>query len=136
MLVVVLWCINTHPFFSHNAVFPPLTRCQTPKQQVDIDGVQPHVLASLLKYIYGCQEEITPATVVELFRAADHYQVEGLRAECLDLMRSNVDVNNCAALVALADGHELPDLLEHCIKFAATPDTITQVCAGGWRREG
>lgn len=43
--------------------------------EVDIDSMQPHVLASLLKYIYGCHEGITPATVVDLFRAADHYQV-------------------------------------------------------------
>lgn len=43
--------------------------------EVDIDGMQPEVLASLLKYIYGCHEGITPATVVDLFRAADHYQV-------------------------------------------------------------
>lgn len=111
-----------HPLHTHH---PPLFALQ-----VDIDGVQPEVLASLLKYIYGCQEDITPATVVDLFRAADHYQVEGLRAECLDLMRNNIDVNNCAALAALADGHELPDLLEHCIKFAATPDNITQVGGG------
>lgn len=54
-------------------------------------------------------------------------QVEGLRAECLDLMHNNVDENNCAALAMLADGHELPELLRHCIEFASSPVNIHKV---------
>lgn len=56
--------------------------------------------------------------------------MEGLRAECLDLMHNNVDENNCAALAMLADGHELPDLLQDCIQFASAPANIHKVgCA-------
>ena len=42
-------------------------------------------------------------------------------------MHNNVDENNCAALAMLADGHELPELLRHCIEFASSPVNIHKV---------
>lgn len=97
--------------------------------EVVVDDMRPEVLEALLKYIYGCQDDITPQLVIDLFRAADHYQIESLRAECLDLMMSHVDVDNAAAFAVLADGHDIPDLLQTCIKFAAEPANITQVAS-------
>lgn len=87
---VVLRC-NGQQFYAHRLVLAAQSKTfdrmlQTQMREgasgeVEIDGMQPDVLALLLKYIYGCHEGITPASVVDLFRAADHYQVSG-RALC------------------------------------------------------
>ncbi len=45
-------------------------------REVSIEGMQPAVLKALLAYMYGCLSDIEPGMVHDLFRAADHYQVQ------------------------------------------------------------
>ena len=53
---------------------------QQTSKEVSIEGMQPAVLKALLAYMYGCLSDIEPGMVHDLFRAADHYQVQNSHA--------------------------------------------------------
>ena len=95
--------------------------------EVMLDAVEPNVLESMTKYMYGCLESIPSDMVVDLFRVADLYDIGGLREECLMHMKETIMVDNVAMLVKAADEHSCPELLEACIDFSSSPDRLLEV---------
>lgn len=51
-----------------------------------MDDVEPEVFDALLRYCYGRLAAVAPGAAVPLFRAADKYDVAGLRQQCLALL--------------------------------------------------
>lgn len=96
--------------------------------KVDIDSISPIVLASMVQYMYGRLETIPPHIVVDLFRVADLYDIEGLRDECLMRMKGGITVDNVAMMVKAADEHSCKELEDGCVHFAAaSKDRLLEV---------
>lgn len=95
--------------------------------QVVVEDMRPEVMRSFLSYLYGCLDSIRPDQAMELFRASDRYGVLSLRTECLQMLKSAIDVSNAAAIVQLADEHQCDELFQACIKFTANAPDLPRV---------
>ncbi|GMH37261.1 hypothetical protein BSKO_05134 [Bryopsis sp. KO-2023] len=95
--------------------------------KVDMDTISPIVLASMVQYLYGRLESIPSHIVVDLFRVADLYGIEGLRDECLMRMKGGITVENVAMMVKAADEHSCKELEAGCVDFAASNGRLLEV---------
>ena len=95
--------------------------------KVDMDSISPIVLASMVQYMYGRLETIPPHIVVDLFRVADVYDIDGLRDECLTRMKRGITVENVSMMVKAADEHSCKELEDGCVNFAASQGRILEV---------
>lgn len=86
---------------------------------VDIVDSDPNDLRDFLLHLYsGTVEERRPETdVLQLYRLADKYCVENLKAEYLHVMRSNLSVRTFCDVAQLALQHDETELLRCVIDF-------------------
>lgn len=95
--------------------------------KVEMDSIPPIVLASMVQYMYGRLETIPPQILVDLFRVADVYDIEGLKDECLMRMKGSITVDNVSIMVKAADEHSCKELEDGCVNFAAAQGRLLEV---------
>ncbi|XP_055952006.1 speckle-type POZ protein-like [Argiope bruennichi] len=78
---------------------------------VDISDVDPETLRLLLSHIYtNTLPRLTKKIALDLFIAADKYEIIDLRDKCSDFLKSNLTVRNCCSILATADRHHEQNL--------------------------
>ncbi|GBN31509.1 Speckle-type POZ protein, partial [Araneus ventricosus] len=78
---------------------------------VEIEDLENDTLEKFLAFLYTDSfEESQWKAVVELYYAADKYQVERLKFFCCSFFANNIDVSNVCDLLMLADRHSDSDL--------------------------
>ncbi|GBN31498.1 TD and POZ domain-containing protein 5 [Araneus ventricosus] len=78
---------------------------------VEIEDLENYTLEKFLAFLYTDSfEESEWNAVVELYYAADKYQVEGLKCFCSSFFANNIDHLNVCDLLILADRHSDSDL--------------------------
>lgn len=95
--------------------------------EVELHTISPRVLETMVRYMYGKLDFIPSDIVVELFRVADLYDINGLREECLIHMKEKITVENVSMLVRAADEHNCSELLEACIDYAALDKQLLEI---------
>lgn len=80
-------------------------------QSVELDDVDPDLLALVLDYCYGSPRiEVEFARVMDLLGVAVRFQVRGLAAQCAQTLRRALNERNCCELFAAADAHGCAEL--------------------------
>lgn len=92
---------------------------------ITIKDVQPYVFRALLHFIYT--DSMPPLDDLEaddhsemirhLLVAADRYAIERLKLICQSFLCENLDVQNVATTLALADQHNYDKLKDACIEY-------------------
>lgn len=81
--------------------------------KVVIEDIEPEVLEELLRFIYSSQVSPSIDTIcVELFQAADKYDIEALKVICEQEMTSKVDAENALEMYMTAEVHDAKLLKE------------------------
>ncbi|XP_057367797.1 speckle-type POZ protein-like [Daphnia carinata] len=103
------------PVFKHMFTNDRMTR------QVDIADIQEDIFKDLLHYIYTGHTgtPLTETKAQSLYLAAEKYDIEGLREECVDVLLFDIQLNNAIDLMIWAEAHSIDSLREAAIKFVA-----------------
>ncbi|CAL1285697.1 unnamed protein product [Larinioides sclopetarius] len=65
------------------------------RNEVDITDIHESALRDLLKYVYtGKTCDLTDSSAAELLNAADKYQIQDLKAVCVDFLKNTVSLQN------------------------------------------
>ena len=90
------------------------------KQSIQVNDMQQHVFAAMIRYIYtdqtGCLDKIGEP----LLAAADTYQLVSLKKKCENFLVGNLSMENAVRYLALADLHSAGDLRSCAVHFIAT----------------
>lgn len=85
---------------------------------IEITDLQPETVRALLEYIYTSNvEEIDEHNAVEIFKAADKYELELLKQRAELIMMNSLSVSNCTMLYIVADLHNATELKKSVLNF-------------------
>jgi hypothetical protein len=85
---------------------------------IEITDLQPETVRALLEYIYTSNvEEIDEHNAVEIFKAADKYELELLKQKAELIMMNSLSVSNCTMLYIVADLHNANELKRRVLSF-------------------
>ncbi|GJN36685.1 hypothetical protein PR202_gb25568 [Eleusine coracana subsp. coracana] len=102
--------------------------CEAKTQHVIIKGMQPAVFRALLHFIYTdslpMMDELSADDRSEMIRhllvAADRYAVDRLKLMCESILCEELDMQNVAVVLALADQHQCNMLKDACLEFMSS----------------
>ncbi len=75
---------------------------------------------SFLKYLYTDCIEITAEKAMDLLVLANNYKEEELKLKCVDIIRSNLTIENVCSLYCASIKYNLSELEDFCFNFAVT----------------
>eukprot|EP01113_Clastostelium_recurvatum_P005307 TRINITY_DN12370_c1_g1_i1.p1 TRINITY_DN12370_c1_g1~~TRINITY_DN12370_c1_g1_i1.p1 ORF type:complete len:518 (+),score=174.45 TRINITY_DN12370_c1_g1_i1:113-1666(+) len=90
---------------------------ESTQKEIVIKGVTFSTLSLLIEYLYCDTVEITPQNAVELFIAADMFQVLRLRSMCEHYFYMHVSEENVCTILELADRFQSRFLRQYCISW-------------------
>ncbi|XP_035218022.1 uncharacterized protein LOC118191335 [Stegodyphus dumicola] len=85
---------------------------------VVISDVKPDIMDELLLFMYSEKlEKPLEATAMQLYAAADKYDIPALKEKCSSFLKSNFHVRNVCKVLHLADMHSDSDLYNSALVF-------------------
>lgn len=85
---------------------------------VNIEDCDPSSFSYFLCYLYcGSLNNLSMGNVFSLFAAADKYDIQDLRLECLEFMKKNLSVDNFCDIISLALRYSEKDLTKFTTEF-------------------
>ncbi|UJR13455.1 hypothetical protein I4U23_000469 [Adineta vaga] len=85
---------------------------------IEITDLQPETVRCLLEYIYTSNvEDINEHNAIEIFKAADKYQLEFLKQKAELIMINSLSISNCTMLFIVADLHNAHELKKRILNF-------------------
>lgn len=88
------------------------------QKAVEMFGVTPEALVSLVTYFYTSEINISTSNVQEIFAAACMLQVTSIRDACCQFIRSHLGVTNCLGVSVFADALSCTELKQVADEFA------------------
>ncbi|KAL6843274.1 hypothetical protein ACP4OV_026987 [Aristida adscensionis] len=106
-------------------------------QGITVEDMEPGVFKALLHFIYTDSlppmDDLDEVESQEMFKhllvAADRYATERMMLVCESILCKNLDVENVAATLVLADRHNCNKLKDACIRFINSSDRTADVMA-------
>ena len=85
---------------------------------IEITDLQPEAIRCLLEYIYTSNvEDINEHNAIEIFKAADKYELEFLKQRAELILINSLSIGNCTMLFILADLHNATELKRRILNF-------------------
>jgi len=107
---------------SRSPVFKAMLELNMKENQtgrIEIKDMNLDVFEDMLKYIYTCEAPNIDDHALELFSAADLYQLEDLKKLCELKLCSGIDVGNCINLLIFGDLHQALTLKKAVLDFVS-----------------
>jgi len=107
---------------SRSPVFKTMLELDMKEKQtgrIEIKDMNLEVFEDLLKYIYTSEAPNIDDHTLDLFSAADLYQLEDLKKLCEMKLSFGIDVANCINLLILGDLHQAQSLKAAALEFIA-----------------
>uniref|UniRef100_H2YMN2 BTB domain-containing protein n=1 Tax=Ciona savignyi TaxID=51511 RepID=H2YMN2_CIOSA len=87
------------------------------KQEIELSGISPEIMTSLLNYAYTGQVIITSQNVEELLPAADKFLVDYVKQKCCAFLKKQLTPLNCIGIRQYARSFFCPKLVEAAHNF-------------------
>jgi BTB/POZ domain len=84
---------------------------------VNIQDIDSDVFEVFLRFLYSGEVDKLDEMYLDLFAAADKYDVQPLREICLQHMAKNISVDNAVDILALADRYDVENIKLQAQKF-------------------
>jgi hypothetical protein len=109
------------------AMFQPCISESTTRQ-VTITDIKMEVFRQLLIHLYsGSAPKIEEEIITQpLYLAADKYDIETLKSDCIDVLLKKLDINNAIEMLGWSHLHFIPKLFEFALKFLT--DNRREIC--------
>ena len=102
------------------------------EKKVDISDLSADTVQEMLQHIYTGEVSTLEQSAESLLEAADKYDMPSLKSACEGTLCSELEVENVARLLILADKHCAEQLKAECLHFiAARPREIQE--SEGWK---
>ncbi len=101
---------------------------ESPTRQVTITDMKMEVFRQLLIHMYsGSAPKIEEENMAQpLYIAADKYDIDTLKSECIDVLLKKLDINNAIEMLVWSHLHFIPKLFEFALKFLT--DNRREIC--------
>jgi len=76
---------------------------ETNNNEIQIDDIEPEVMTEFLKFIYTGKSSNLDKFAMDLFIAADKYQINSLKEICEEALISSLEIDNCLSLLLVGD---------------------------------
>ncbi|XP_071971514.1 kelch-like protein 10 [Engystomops pustulosus] len=83
----------------------------------DIPGVTPNTMWSIIEYAYTNTVEVTPDNAMDLFIAADQFNVMGIVHLCSKFILHQIDLENCMDIWRITNTYLCPELRKRTFTF-------------------
>ena len=93
------------------------TMVESRASEIELQDVRHKIFVVLLEYLYTDQCDVPLEIAMELFQAADRFQVDRLKKICEAKMLASIEVENAASIFHAADVHNAKSLREKCLNF-------------------
>ncbi|KAI9562786.1 hypothetical protein GHT06_010241 [Daphnia sinensis] len=89
--------------------------------QVAITDIEKEIFKEPMHYIYAghTSTPLTELTARSLYEAAEKYDIQDLREECVDFLLFHIQLNNAIHLLIWANAHSIDEIKEAALKFVA-----------------
>ena len=84
---------------------------------VNIKDIDSNVFEVFLRFLYSGKVDKLDGMCLDLFAAADMYDVQSLRIICIQHMAKNISVDNAVDMLALADRHSVESVKSLALQF-------------------
>ncbi|XP_047073699.1 BTB/POZ and MATH domain-containing protein 1-like [Lolium rigidum] len=141
----VTFKVEQETFAAHRAVLAArssvfqkqLSEPMKKKSHITINRMEPTVFKALLHFIYtdslpkmdDLDRDENNAVLQSLLAAADQYDLERLKLMCARILCTDLDVENVAGVLWLADKYNCQKLKEACVDFMDSSNRIDAVVA-------
>ncbi|XP_076820852.1 kelch-like protein 10 [Clavelina lepadiformis] len=89
----------------------------TDKQEIEIPGVSPRVMSSLLNFAYTGQVTVTSVNVEELLPAADQFLISYVKDKCCAFLKRHLTPKNCIGIRQYARSYYCMRLVEASTRY-------------------
>ncbi|XP_043479767.1 speckle-type POZ protein-like [Leptopilina heterotoma] len=94
---------------------------------VQIKDIKPEIFQQMLNFVYNVEVEDLDKVALELFYAAEKYQLEELKTNCINSLCKNLSEKTVFDTLEMADLYSLSDLKSECLKLLFTKwDVISE----------
>ncbi|KAH9399419.1 hypothetical protein TYRP_017831 [Tyrophagus putrescentiae] len=100
--------------------------------KVVIDDIEPNIFQELLNYIYYGQVSMDLQNVDNIFKAADKYEVMGLRGICEKFRSEHLKMEDVPDVIKFADTNSSNYLIQACTDFLS--DNSKDITNSVWRK--
>jgi len=83
----------------------------------DLQQIPSHIFLSVLEYLYTDHVDFNVEYAMELFAAADLFDIPRLQAMCEKSMLKTIHIENAASIFLTADLHSAKTLREKALKY-------------------
>ncbi|WAR26269.1 KLH10-like protein [Mya arenaria] len=97
---------------------------ETLQNEVSIHDISVKMMELLIDYAYTKEVLITPDNAVELFAAADRFNVLGLLQDCIDFFATEIAMENCIGFLRFARHYNNKQLKDICWVFITSHFTM------------
>ncbi|XP_043479772.1 speckle-type POZ protein B-like [Leptopilina heterotoma] len=84
---------------------------------VQIKDIKPTIFQQMLNFIYNVEIKDLDKVALELFYAAEKYQLEELKTNCINNLHKNLSAKTVIDTLKMADLHSLSELKTECLKL-------------------
>ncbi|XP_017484314.1 PREDICTED: kelch-like protein 22 [Rhagoletis zephyria] len=103
------------------------------QSEIKLNGINAHGLELLLEYVYTSKLELDRNNVQDVLSVSTHVQMKAAIDACSHFLESQIDLDNCVAIAALADLYSLEPLKKKAYRymcsrldeFSQTPDLLS-----------
>jgi RCC1 and BTB domain-containing protein len=85
---------------------------------IEITEYSYDVYYAFLKYLYTDCIEIKPEKAMDLLVLANNYKEEELKLKCVDIIKTNITIENVCPLYCASIKYNLSDFEDFCFNFA------------------
>jgi RCC1 and BTB domain-containing protein len=111
-LILKSFCEHFRVMFSENWSKSDLN-------EIEITQYSYFVYYSFLKYLYTDSIDIELKEVFDLYDLANSYLEEDLKRKCIQIMKTNISIENFCLIYSIAIKYNSEDLEKYCVGFAA-----------------
>ena len=127
LLCDVILCVDRCEFPAHRIVLAGASRylqamftngmLESGKTKIELGGIDPQTMASLLEFVYTGSVELTTANVQQLYAGASLLHLPSLASSCSNFLEAHVDYSNCIGIRAFADLYSCSSLEHFAFKY-------------------
>lgn len=87
------------------------------QQDISMDGVTARGIRLLINYAYTARLELNLENIVDVLSAANYVQMGAVVDECSNYLQTQIDIENCADVMSIAETFSLMTLQRKCYRF-------------------
>lgn len=87
------------------------------QQDVSMDGVTARGIRLLINYAYTARLELNLENIIDVLSAANYVRMNAVVKECSNYLQTQIDIDNCADLITIAETFSLDKLQRKCYRF-------------------